>query len=525
MDTSRHVKASGIAVALAATLWLVLRAIYWNGYYTEDAPGYVTDAIWAALGRYAARDHVNGLNVGTYLPVALPLRLFGKSEVALSLWPLASSLLGLLSLAGLCSLLFGRGFAVLAALLYATFPGDVFFSTVVMPDAIQAGWLSFAVFLAARAAVRPERSKRLTLIGAGIAVGLCHLVRANDVVLLPVVVAAGAILSIGNARHHRMRSAVTVLAGWALVVAAEAASYWWAVGNPLHRFTVVNAHYGTSASIARAGLNINPLTLPFSIFAPLTWWRDGGWGVLNQDQAYHGLLFVWALAGLLVAAIVCAVVRSVVPQETRSGLILAAVWFSWPLLYHQFGSQSLTSLVPMHRLSRHFVVYGPGAIVAVVAACAVLWSASQAAGLRRLLATAGTVLLAVHLLLNHQGIGIAHDAFHELKRSYARIRAHLPADTRTLIADPGDLCFFDFWMNPLGSEPVRMIPFAAYAHCGDIREGVVLTQSNPGWQGNAPVIQETVARLPCLVDPPSSWSLLYTNHPERVFAVEPRDGR
>ena len=38
------------------------------------------------------------------------------------------------------------------------------------------------------------------------------------------------------------------------------------MGNPLHRFTVVNAHYGTSASIARAGLNINPLTLPFSIF-------------------------------------------------------------------------------------------------------------------------------------------------------------------------------------------------------------------------------------------------------------------
>ena len=76
------------------------RLVYWNGYYTEDAPGYVTDAIWAALGNYHARDNVNGLNVGTYLPVALPIWLFGKSEIALSLWPLSCSLLGLVSLAG-----------------------------------------------------------------------------------------------------------------------------------------------------------------------------------------------------------------------------------------------------------------------------------------------------------------------------------------------------------------------------------------------------------------------------------------
>ena len=91
-------------------IWLGLRIRYWNGYYTEDSPGYVTDAIWAALGQYHARDNVNGLNVGTYLPVAIPLRLFGKSELALSLWPLFCSLLGVASLAGAAAILFGRRF-------------------------------------------------------------------------------------------------------------------------------------------------------------------------------------------------------------------------------------------------------------------------------------------------------------------------------------------------------------------------------------------------------------------------------
>jgi hypothetical protein len=104
-----------LAVLAIGLAWLCLRILYWNGYYTEDSPGYVTDAISAALRDYHARDNVNGLNVGTYLPVAIPIALFGKSEIALSLWPLFCSLLGVVSLAGAATILFGRGFGLLAA--------------------------------------------------------------------------------------------------------------------------------------------------------------------------------------------------------------------------------------------------------------------------------------------------------------------------------------------------------------------------------------------------------------------------
>ena len=155
----------------------------------------MTDAIWVVLGEYHARDHVNGLNVGTYLPVALPIWLFGKSEIALSVWPLLCSLLGVVSLAGACTILFGRGFGVLAALLYVTYPGDVFFSTVVMPDSIQAGWLSFAMLLIVVSFAGPVDQRRWKLVAAGVALGICHLIRANDVILVPVGVAAVGILS------------------------------------------------------------------------------------------------------------------------------------------------------------------------------------------------------------------------------------------------------------------------------------------------------------------------------------------
>jgi hypothetical protein len=514
-----------VAFAAVLALWLALRLLYWNGYYTEDAPGYVTDAIWAALGQYHARDYVNGLNVGTYLPVALPLWLFGKSEAALSVWPLACSLLGLLSLSAMCRLLLGPSCGVLAGLLYATYPGDVFFSTVVMPDALQAGWLSFSMYLVARACVRESPLRRFTLAGAGIAVGVCHLIRANDVLLLPAGVAAVAVLSCWWERRRLADVAAdctVYLAGWLSVNVLEGLAYLWATGDFVHRFTVINQHYGTLDSIARAGLNTSLRTIPFSLFPVLEWWTAGNWGHLNQDQAYHGLLFVWAVVALPIATVAVGMAARRGDRRALAILGVGGVWLLWPLFYHQFGSQSLTHFVPVHRLSRHFVVYAPGAIFAAVAGCGLL-ARSVRGGARTAVMVAGAAMLMLHLTVNLRGEQIAYGAFHRIKDTYVRIHQHLPGNVTEIAADPGDLCFLDFWMNPLGSERTRMVPFAAYASCADIHDAVVITRSNPGWEGlNAPVIQETVGRLPCLVDVPARWQLLYDGYPEKVFQAGPR---
>lgn len=514
-----------LALLAVVAVWLGCRIVYWNGYYTEDSPGYVADAIWMALGRYHARDNVNGLNVGTYLPVALPLWMFGKSEIALSLWPLSCSLLGLGSMAALSRILFERPYGLLAAFLYATYPGDVFFSTVVMPDALQAGWFSFSLFLIARAYRPPISHRRWMLAAAGFAMGACHLIRANDILLLPVAVCAVAILAVIWKRQQVVTTAVdcsVYLAGWVSVVGAEGLAYLWASHDFLRRFHVVKEHYGTLESLARAGLNTDPHTIPFSIFAPLVWWTHGGWGALNPDQAYHGLLFCGAVALLAIGGIAVIFSRNWSDPRVAAGLAVAVTWFFWPLLYHQFGSQGLTHFVPMHRLSRHLVVYAPGAIFAVVAGCALLVHAIRAAAVSRVhgpVMAAGVVLLVAHTYFNWRAEQIAYGNFHRIKNTYIRIRERLPDDVRTISADPGDLSFFDFWMNPLGSAPVRMVPFSEYQNCDQIRDGVVLTQSNPGWEEDAPIIRDTVARLPCLIDPPATWKLVYGGYSEKVFQV------
>ena len=501
-------------------LWFAARAAYWNGYYTEDAPGYVTDAIWLARGDYHVRHYVNGLNVGTYFPVALPLWLWGKSEVGLSVWPMACSLLGLLSVSGTAALMLGRGPALLAGFLYATYPGDIFFSTVVMPDAPQAGWLACSIFLIA---VAHARRKPGILIAAGVALGMCHLIRANDFVLVPVGLAAVVACSWMWMRERRsttLRAAALYVAGLASVYAAEGLIYSWAAGDFLHRFHVVSDHYGAGASIARAGLNVDTRTIPFSMFPPVLWWVQG-WQPLNHDQAYHALLFCWGLAGLLTGAAVLVTARRV-PPAAVAGFALAAVWVGWPPLYHQFGSQSLTAYVPMHRLSRHLVLYGPGAIFAAAAGWSLAAAAvrSSTAAVRGAATAAAAVVLAVHLAFSWQGIETAYGAFHQIKSTYARIRGRLPVEVRTIAADPGDLAFFDFWLNPLDREQVRVVALEGVGSCAELRDGVVLTFSNPGWQGlNAAIIRDTVARLPCLLEPPPDWRLLYDGYAEKVYVI------
>ena len=517
-----------VALTAVCLLWLALRVAYFNGYYTEDAPGYVTDAIELALGRYHARDYITGLNVGTYLPVALPLAIFGKSEVALALWPLFCSLLGLLSLVGASAMLFGRRAGLLAGLLYATYPGDVFFSTVVMPDAIQAGWLAFSVFLVVSAYAGSVSRRHWKLAAAGIGMGFCLLVRANGALLLPIGLFAVVVLARRWQRDSARGSGcavLTYLAGWVSVLAVEGLVYLWAAGDFLHRFHVVNRHYGTLQSIGQWGLNTSWNTIPFSAFPPLLWWRIGGWGALNQDQAYHGLIFCFAVAGVVLGALALWFAKETGPGRSLAGLALGAFWLAWPLLYHQFGSQSITHFVPIHRLSRHLVVYAPGAVFVTVAGCALIARAVfqwRSAPARRTVAVAGLLILALHLTLNWESEQVAYSAFHQVKATYVRIREHLPPGVQTIVADPGDLCFLDFWLNPMGVERVRVRAFANYSRCDELPDGVVLTRSNPGWHElSAPVIQETVRRLPCLLQPPSGWWLLYDGYPEKIFVVGP----
>ena len=507
-------------------LWAGLRIVFWNGYYVEDSPGYVTDAIYAALGEFYARDYVNGMNVGTFLPVAIPLRLFGKSEVALSLWPAACSLLGVASLAGLAAMLLGRTSGLFAGFLYATYPGDVFFSTVVMPDAIQAGWFSFSMFLIGLAYHGGEDRRVMTLACAGCALGVGYLARTNAAFLVPVGVSAiGSCLLLWRRESlwRLLRDGAAYLAGVAAVMGMEGMAYLLSTGDFFHRFHVVGSHYGNAGSIDQWGLNTDRYMIVFSLFAPLVWLMRGTWGHFAPDQAYHGLTFALAVLSLLAGWVIATKARGRLPRPQAAALCLATVWFVWPLLYQQFGSQSLTSFVPIHRLSRHFVAYAPGAICVTVVGLGILIEHSKTLrhGWRAIAIVVLPLTGAINLYSGWIATNTAFAVFQQQKAIHIRIREHLPKEIDHIIGDSGDLGILEFWLNPLGSRRVALTPFAAYRRCEEISHGVVLTFSNPGWANlGSPVVREAARRLPCLLVPPPTWRLLYGGVPEKIYVID-----
>ena len=333
------------------------------------------------------------------------------------------------------AILFGRRFGLLAALLYATYPGDVFFSTVVMPDAIQAGWLSFSIFLIVLALRRSRRSDDVDVGGRRRGDGglSSHPRQRRDPRSGRRCVRSSSCSRVWKREPSaRWRAAASAyLSGWALVVALEGLAYLWAAHDFFLRFHVVNRHYGTLDSIAQVGTEHRSAHDPVQPLSAAHVVAAGGWGHLNQDQAYHALLFCLASSRSWRRRASCSIRRRTratgcVPSPASRSPRLVA----WPLLYHQFGSQSLTHFVPMHRLSRHLVVYAPGAIFAMVAGCFLIArrrprgafanGSSERWRWPRVGDAAGP------LYFNWRGEQIAYDAFHRIKGTYARIREHLP---------------------------------------------------------------------------------------------------
>ena len=507
----------------ALVVWAALRMFFYVGYYMEDAPGFVADAVSWASGSWEPRTNLPGLRIGTYIPAGIAISLLGKTELALSLWPLASSLAGTLALIGICSRLQIGRWSLLAAGLWAAYPGDVIFSTVLMPDAIQTGWFLVATWLALAGCT--GRWRTAALLASGAVFGFTYLVRENAVILAPVLVTAPLLLARDDGDlRSRLRKSGLILAGLAAIVASEAVYYGLANGTPGLRFTVSHAYYGGAEALNRHGLNADPWTIPGSLLPPLEWLRIGmPWGSLHPGQAYHAYAFVLGLlawcAGLLVFLRM--------GGSERRAFLWMSIWAWWPVLYHQFGSQSLTSFVPIHRLPRQLILYAPAAITLVAWTGAHLTRHRAAHPRVAAIASIGLAMgLLVHASGISQGLRLQSAMIGQTTTIYDRLIANLAGYRGRIYIDSAEVGLLDYFLNPLGVEPVvRAHDIFSAPSCAAFEGAIVVTHSNPGWSFSpAPVLLDSARqRLPCLEQPPPTWKQIQ-GAPwlrERIYTVSP----
>jgi 4-amino-4-deoxy-L-arabinose transferase-like glycosyltransferase len=229
-----------MTVLLAVTsLALVLRLIIFQGFLGGDDSTYIRDARLLAQGRFIPGSSQWDVRIGIIAPTALAFRLFGLHEWSMVLYPLCLSLLSLPLIYCLGKAFCCREVGLLAALLLACFPQDIFYATSVYPDLPGAFWGALAVLLVylSRAAAPPARRMGLA-VGCGLALAVSYLTWEAYVAFVPI-----CLLTLwGDRARDTSRKACVILAIPACTVVIESLVYWRLTGSPVFRLAALHHH-------------------------------------------------------------------------------------------------------------------------------------------------------------------------------------------------------------------------------------------------------------------------------------------
>jgi 4-amino-4-deoxy-L-arabinose transferase-like glycosyltransferase len=221
-----------ILVAGVFTVALIIRLVCFTGLIASDDLDYVNYARQISEGTYRLESYHSAVRYGVFMPVGVIYWLFGIHEWTTIALPLICSSLAGMFTALLAAQLAGLPVAWVSGLLMATFPVDVRYASILVPEPFLQ-----AIVLAAALLFLLAQRKNSDLFGfaAGLFLGLSYLTKEPGV-FVAIAFVAFALL------RRRWRLASSVLVGFALVIAGELACYWSQSGDLLFRLHAFAAH-------------------------------------------------------------------------------------------------------------------------------------------------------------------------------------------------------------------------------------------------------------------------------------------
>ena len=318
------------------TLALAMRITCFTGLIASDDLDYARYARQISQSKYRLESYHAAVRYGVFMPVAAVYRLFGIHE-----WTTVASPIVYSSLAAMLTALIGTQIAGLSVgwtsgLLMATFPVDIRYASILVPEP----FLQAIILIGALLFLLAERKDSPYLgFGAGLFLGLSYVTKE------PGMLVAGAFV-VFALFQRRWRLASWVLAGTAVIVAAEVAWYWSQSGDLLFRLHALAAHNNDRNDIALRMANEH-----------LSWrlWQAYPRMMLapNVDFGLHSVL---ALA-LASAAFVW--------WSSKNTVWLLLFWAALPFLYLNFGTSSFHFYWALPAAPRYIsLVYPPLFILA-----------------------------------------------------------------------------------------------------------------------------------------------------------------
>lgn len=316
--------------------------LFFGGVRGADAYAYAHHAYNIAVGQYdVGADAMSyGFRYTVLLPTALAYKLFGVGDWPSALFPLLASLATVWMVIRLGTLWLGERVGLLGGLLYAVYPLDLPWATLLGPDSFIPAFSAGAMlaFWVAGEETRLEWQRSLLYGLSGLCVALAAQARESGLLLLPVLGV------LAWSRPGRLRIVGTILTGCIAALLVELGYYWVRVGNPIHKIAVLE--------------KLNDLYVGGSADGPtsLAYYPRALFGMDLEGLAWFGLFTYAALGAVALAAW---------RRELRR-LTPLLVWILLPLLYLEFGSLSVSRYAPVSKSYPYLTIIS----VPVVLLCA-----------------------------------------------------------------------------------------------------------------------------------------------------------
>ena len=325
-------------------------------YYAKYARAIAEGEYRTVLSQLRGVEHTHyALRYGVLIPLAAIYKVFGVSEWSTVALPLIASTLSVVLLAAIGWRMFNLRVGIIAGLLYATFPVQLQFATVLEPEPVAECFalLGVLTYLYAR------RGGRAWLwLVAGFLLGSAYLAKEAAAFI-------GAAFFLHAAWERHWRGASLLALGMASVLTAEHA-YYYVVWNDLllrpHSTQLYTLRETDSFFPARLALKYRLFfKYPEAMLVP------------DLRMGLHSLAcLIWAGTALML--------------KRRHGYMMIVLWATIPWLYLNFGSWSFTHSAPLPRAPRYIeFTYPPLMLLsgvalgrAFLARRAVAWPAAAA---------------------------------------------------------------------------------------------------------------------------------------------------
>jgi len=311
-----------MGIVLFATL---LRLAFFSGVGTSDPVYYSKSANDLLNNKFPSETTQLNARIGLLIPVAISYSIFGVNDFSSTLFPLLTSILGIIVIFYFGKFLFNEKVGLVAAFLLSFFPLDVVYSTQLLSDLPSAFFsgLSVFLFLKAEKIVRKPNSY-LFYILSGLSLGIAFTIREMAIMMI--------LFFLAYVLYNKEFKWSYILVGisFLLILLIETGFFYYYTGNPF--FKLEGADYALD-TIVHGDFFYGRLSFP-KFFVT---WPYVVFGNIQQ--------------GYFFAFISLAAFYWMIHRKKEADYLL--IWFLSILLYFYFGTTSLKQYAPVLAVARY----------------------------------------------------------------------------------------------------------------------------------------------------------------------------